>query len=255
MLHINNINIKTYKTHEIAKIIGVHPNTVRMYEDIAFIEKPKRQDNGYRVFTQIHIDQMKIARLALKGEILQNGLRKKAVNIIKLTSKRDFDSAISETNSYIIMLDDEISNAREAISIVEKSIYDSEHYDKGTTFKRKEVAGLLDVTVDTLRNWELNGLITVKRAENGYRVYNCHDIKRLKIIRTLRCANYSLSAILRLLNSMSKQGNIDITQVLSTPNSNEDIISVCDKLLVSLKNTKTDAKTILKVLCDIKNKY
>ncbi len=36
--------MKTYKTHEVAKIIGVHPNTVRLYEDVAFIEKPKRLD-------------------------------------------------------------------------------------------------------------------------------------------------------------------------------------------------------------------
>lgn len=37
--------------------------------------------------------------------------------------------------------------------------------------KRSEVTKELGVSVDTLRNWEMNGLITVKRKENGYRVY------------------------------------------------------------------------------------
>lgn len=56
--------------------------------------------------------------------------------------------------------------------------------------KRKEVSRHLDISVDTLRNWELNGLITVKRKDNGYRVYSGEDVRRLKIIRSLRLANY-----------------------------------------------------------------
>ena len=73
------------------------------------------------------------------------------------------------------------------------------------------------MTIDTLRNWELNGLLTVKRRENGYRVYNDEDIKRLKIISGLRCANYSLSAILRLLKQLDENTNIHIQEVLNTP--------------------------------------
>ena len=46
---------KTYKTSEVAKIIGIHPNTVRMYEDLKLISKPIRKDNGYRVFKDLHI--------------------------------------------------------------------------------------------------------------------------------------------------------------------------------------------------------
>ena len=35
----------------------------------------------------------------------------------------------------------------------------------------------------------MNGLLTVKRKENGYRVYTDEDIKRLKIIRSLAVLN------------------------------------------------------------------
>ena len=81
---------------------------------------------------------------------------------------------------------------------------------------RKET-DYLELTIDTLRNWELNGLLTVKRRENSYRVYNDEDIKRLKIISGLRCANYSLSAILRLLKQLDENTNIHIQEVLNTP--------------------------------------
>ena len=43
--------MNTYKTSEIAAAIGVHPNTVRLYEELGLIPKPQRLSNGYRVFT------------------------------------------------------------------------------------------------------------------------------------------------------------------------------------------------------------
>ena len=69
--------MNTYKTAEIAKMIGIHPNTVRLYEKLELIPKPERLSNGYRVFTDFHIEQFKLARLAFQIEVLQNGLRKK----------------------------------------------------------------------------------------------------------------------------------------------------------------------------------
>ena len=34
-------------------------------------------------------------------------------------------------------------------------------------YTRKEAAGILGVTIDTLRNWELNGLFSVRRMANA----------------------------------------------------------------------------------------
>ena len=48
-----------YRTSEIAKIIGIHPNTVRLYEELELIPKPDRMPNGYRVFTDLHIEQFR----------------------------------------------------------------------------------------------------------------------------------------------------------------------------------------------------
>lgn len=55
--------MNTYKTAEIAKIIGIHPNTVRLYKKLELIPKPERLANGYRVFTDFHIEQFRIVRL------------------------------------------------------------------------------------------------------------------------------------------------------------------------------------------------
>lgn len=69
--------MKTYKTAEVAAKIGIHPNTVRLYEKLELIPKPERLPNGYRIFTDFHIEQCRLVRIGFKVEVLQNGLRKK----------------------------------------------------------------------------------------------------------------------------------------------------------------------------------
>ena len=65
--------MKTYRTAQVAQIIGIHPNTVRLYEELGLISRPERRANGYRVFTDLHIAQFCLARTALRVEVLQNG--------------------------------------------------------------------------------------------------------------------------------------------------------------------------------------
>ena len=187
--------MKQYKTIDVARRIGIHVNTVRLYEKCALIPKPERLPNGYRVFTDLHIEQFKLARAALRVEVLQNGLRKQAVTIIKVSAAGNYE----------------------------------------------EAADFLGVTIDTLRNWELNGLFTIKRRENGYRVYSEKDIQRLKIIRSLRCANYSLAAILRMLRAVGDDPAANIRTVIDTPNEDDDIMKACDKLLTSLSEARKNA--------------
>ncbi len=244
-----------YKTSEIAHHIGIHPNTVRLYEELELIPKPERKENGYRVFTDFHMEQIKFARIALKVEVLQNGLRKQAIAIIKTSALGNFNKAICLTNHYLQQIRNEQRNAEEAIVITEK-LLSGDSQEKDTTFlTRKETADYLQTSIDALRNWEMNGLLTVKRKQNGYRVYTDDDIRQLKIIRSLRCANYSLSAILRMLNTLSQNPEADIRQVIDTPKENDDIISVCDKLLTSLHYAEQNAKAMLAHLEKMKKHF
>lgn len=245
---------RSYITSEVAKIVGVHSNTVRMYEELSLIPKPERCKNGYRVFGDKHVDQFKVARTAFQIEILQNGLRKKIITAVKLSSDSRYDEAITLINEYITCVETEIKNADEAVAIT-RELLQGINQDNNIFLKRKDVSELLDVTMDTLRNWEANGLLKVKRKENGYRVYTGEDISWLKIIRSLKCANYSLSSILRMMNALWKNENTNIEQALNTPNEDEDIISVCDRLIVSLNAAKENAGQIIIMLTEMKAKY
>lgn len=241
----------TYSTSQIAKIVRLHPNTVRMYEEWELIHKPERKTNGYRIFNDIHIKQFQLAKIAFQIEILQSGLRERIINVVKLSAEYRFDEAIRLTEEYIRVAEQEIENAEEAAALCE--MLHCQPASDTVVYKRSQAAKELGLTIDTIRNWEMNGLLTVKRKQNGYRIYDSNDINRLKIIRTLRCANYSLTAILRMLkkydDGMDEKAFIDI---LNTPDEDEDIISACDKLIVSLENAINNAYEVILIINEIK---
>ena len=246
--------MNTYITSDVAKIIGIHPNTVRLYEEWGLLPPVERKPNGYRIFTDFHIEQLRLARLAFQIEVLQNGLRKKIVLMVKTAATKDFDAALSLTEEYRIQLRQERTNAEEAISIAKQLLCGVT--EENTHFlKRKEVSDYLDISMDTLRNWEMNGLLAVKRKQNGYRVYTDEDMKRLKIIRSLRCAGYSLEAILRMLQQLSKNPGTDIRKALNTPKTDAEIITVCDKLIVSLQNAEKNAEAMIEMLENMKTRF
>ncbi len=227
---------------------------MRMYEEWGLIQIPDRKPNGYRVFTDIHLDQFLLVRKAFLIEVLQAGLRKKIIEAIKYSAQYRFEDAISSVKSYLQITQKEINNATEAGALVNELLLNKP--DEGSVhLKRAEAAHELGLTIDTIRNWEMNGLLNIKRKDNGYRVYHSMDIKRLKIIRSLRCANYSLSAILRMLNTMDKRNDFDLLEVLNTPQDNEDIVTACDRLIDSLNAARQNAQQVLQLLINMKSKY
>lgn len=236
--------MQTYKTSEIAKQTGLHPNTIRFYEQIGFLTKPVRLPNGYRAYAELHLEQVRFIRLALRAEVLQNGLREAAVTIVRLCAACSFEEALQETNLYIGQIDREIAFAQGAIRSVEDMLSRAK-LPESPPRRRSDAAVALGVTQETLRNWERNGLVLIHRLPNGYRMYTAEDMERLLLIRTLRCANYSLSAILRLTRKLSQSREIRVFDALNTPGENEEIVSVCDHLLTALARAGEDAREMI----------
>lgn len=66
-------------TTQIARAIGVHPNTVRVYEMWGFLPPVPRSPSGYRLYTQRHLDQMRLARTTLHGGWPGKAIRESAL--------------------------------------------------------------------------------------------------------------------------------------------------------------------------------
>ena len=129
----------TYKTAAIAKLLNVHPNTVRLYEKWRLIPPAKRLPNGYRIFTDFHLAQGRLVRLAFQVEVLQNGLRKKIIQMLHTSAAGNFDEAIALTLAYLKQLQQEQQNAEEAIQIV-KQLLVRQSKTNACQLKRKEAA-------------------------------------------------------------------------------------------------------------------
>lgn len=241
---------RTYTTSRIAAIVGVHPNTVRLYERIGFITAPERRPNGYRVFTELHVLQVQLVRAALNVELVQNGLRREVLAIVDAMARQSYDEAHALAVQRIAHLRRERAAAEDALRRVRHLLAHAPAMDEAAplALTRQQTAAYLDTTIDALRNWEMNGLLQVKRKQNGYRMYTAADINRLAIIRALRAANYSLASILRLLEALDRDAATNIERVLESPDPDEDILSVCDHLLTSLDAAERNAFEMIELL-------
>ncbi len=238
-----------YSTLEIAREVKVHPNTVRLYEEWGYLHPVPRNKNGYRQFNKSHLEQMRLARIALRCEFIQGNIRKKAASIVKLAAQGDLKEALAAAKQYLDHIKNEKKNAEEAVKLIQNYLKCKPQTSPGPLMSRKEVAVYLGVSIDVLRNWELNGLITVPRnPQNGYRVYGNKEINRLKIIKTLREANYSLMSILRMLRYVDCGGRKKLQVVLDTPGNSEDIVDATDRWAATLQETEEDALELINQL-------
>lgn len=236
-----------YRTHEIAKLGNVHPNTVRVYEQWGYISPVKREANGYRLYEDIHLLQLQIARLAFRCELIQNALRKKATKIVQASGKEQFSLALKLTEEYLLFLQREHDLALATIKIVERWRSQEKTETSTTTYTHQQVAALLNLTEETLRNWERNGLFHVERNHRHYRVYTGDDIERLFVIRSLRSAHFSIASILRLVQKINHEERFDIKDILNTADS-EEIVHITDQLELNLRKAMQDVQQIIALL-------
>jgi DNA-binding transcriptional MerR regulator len=232
-------------------MIGVHPNTIRFYEEMKLLPVIPRTKSGYRIFNDRHLEQLWLLRTAFRAEIISDRLRLDVYQIVKTAATDDIDGAHRDTQLYLEHLREEKSKAEEAIRITLDIIEDTGKQEAIVYNGRLEVAELLGITVDVLRDWERNGLIKVPRTAGGRTTYGQKEMNRLKIIRTLRNAHYSMMSILRMLNRLD-QGDRNVREVIDTPGEDEDIVCAADRYITALGLAEKDAQEMLDMLAAIR---
>jgi len=239
---------KHYRTSEVAGAAGVHPNTVRLYEELGWLQPVPRGDNNYRLYTMAHLEQMRLARIAIRKAFAIGTIRKRAISIIKTAAEGNLKSALEEAYDYLAHIKNEQAKAEEALVILQKWMDKrNEVGAEDVLLGRGDTAGLLGVSIDALRNWERNGLLAVPRnSKNMYRRYGPRELDRAKVIRTLRMANYSMMAILRMLKAIDTDSKEpDILGIVSMPQPDEDMVYATDRWILSLKEIEKDASEVI----------
>ena len=237
------------RTSEIAKAVGVHPNTVRLYEEWKLLPPIPRTPAGYRMYNEAHLDQMRLARLAMKFTWMGGEIRKTAYQMVYHGADGDLGGALEIAFQLKVLIQAENVQAEAAADFLENWAQGSAIESKDRPRRIGEVAKLLNVTTDRLRNWERNGLIEVPRNPlNGYRFYRTREIGRLRVIRTLSQARYSQMAILRMLMSLDQGKTEALRLVLDTPREDEDVFFATDQLLSTLNELKQKSQQVIDLL-------
>ncbi len=238
-----------YYTSEIAKTVGVHPNTVRLYEEWGYLPPVPRTPSGYRKFSEVHLDQMKLIRLAMNFTWMGGLIRRTAYDMIACGAEGDLGGALEIAYKLRVQIQAERVQAEAAADFLETWAQGTAVEAKDKPRRIGEVAILLNVSTDRLRNWERNGLIEVPRNPlNGYRFYRTREIGRLRVIRTLCQARYSQMSILRMLMRIDQGEAGDLRQVLDTPRPDEDVYFVTDKLLSTLTDLEVKSQQVIALL-------
>ncbi len=236
-------------TSKIAKIIGCHPNTVRMYEQWKLLPAIPRSGNGYRLYTQDHLDQMRLAWLALHTTFPGKIIRRSLTNLVKVAATGDLGEALQLAYKNLVLVRSELAQAEAAADLVANWANGQPIEDTQQTYRISEIARKLNVTCDMLRNWENNNLLTVPRdAHSRYRRYGQTEIARLRIIRMLRTSGYSIMSILRMLLQLDAGMKSDIRHTLDTPPEDEDIGYAADRWLTTLTEQENIAQQIIDLL-------
>jgi DNA-binding transcriptional MerR regulator len=242
---------KYYRTSEIAVTVGVHPNTVRLYEALGLLQSVPRAKNGYRRYSTAHLEQMRLITIAFRAGFVESSVRKKGISIIKTSAGGNLKDALEEAHLYLAHIRDERMKANEALQILRNWINKKDSPDTAPLFTgRRYAAGLIGVTMDALRNWERNGLLDVPRNnKNGYRIYGQKEIERAKVIRTLRAANFSMMAILKMLNATDSQiEESEIIDIVSTLQPDEDMTYITDRWIHTLSAAEQNAQELIEQL-------
>ena len=234
---------------KIARIVGCHPNTVRMYEEWGLLPPVPRNSKGYRLYTQFHLDQMKLARMAFNTPFPGSKIRKSTYSIVKTAASGDLGGALSIAYAHLALVRSEIIQSEAAVDLVTHWISGRPLDATLRPLRISSTAKLLGITLDMLRSWERNGLLSVPRdPHSGYRVFGQPEISRLRVIRMLRTAGYSTISILRMLHQLDQGESGSIQEMLDIVPEEEEIEYATDRWMYTLRIQEETSQEIIRLL-------
>jgi len=235
------------RTSDLAKEVGVHVNTIRLYEASGFLSPVPRGANGYRQYRTLHLEQARLAHLALHWPYV--GDKQLLMLLIQNAAHGDLGMAMECAYQYLAQVRIERTHAEAALEFLERwaagrTIDASPH-----PMPIRQAALHLNVSVNMLRNWERNGLLTVPRdPTNHYRLYGSAECGRLRVIRMLVKSGFSLTAILYMLQQFDHGHTKNLREALRVPpeaNADKYIIAAADHWLASLVTLEQRAQKII----------
>ncbi len=239
------------RTSDLAKAVGIHPNTVRLYVEWGLLPPVKKSPSGYRLFTKQHLECLRLARMIYAEPYPGRHLRSTGKAILMAAVNDDWGGALEKAFHHLSAVKSELTGAETALMLLEHWVEGLPTEPFENPLSIAEVSSLLHVSRDVIRNWERNGLITIPRnSYNRYRIFGPDEIGRMRVIRMLSQAGYSHMAILRMFIELEGGAKDDLRHVLDTPRPDEDVFMASDRWLSTLHEHELRAGQIIQFIKD-----
>src|SRR5512138_669283 len=101
---------KYLRTSDLARAVGVHPNTVRKYADWGLIPPVERTPSGYRMFTRQHLNCMRLARLVYSAPYPGRGFRALGHEIVHKAVDDDWQGGLEKAQEHLVAVQAELKH-------------------------------------------------------------------------------------------------------------------------------------------------
>jgi len=195
-----------YRTIDLARLAKCSVQKVRNWEALGFLPPVKRGSNGYRYYTDQHVEAFHVSRaLGFPWVIV--------LDIMQAVHRADLPAALAIIDAHQAHLHRQREHTRDTLVALR---------DASSTLSKRRTISISDgpitigtaarqagVRVSAVRFWEQQGLLQpVREKYSRYRRYDVAQLRQLQIIATLRKADYSFDAIRTVLDELAS-GNTE----------------------------------------------
>jgi DNA-binding transcriptional MerR regulator len=190
------------RTIDLAKAAGISVQQVRNYEALDLLPQASRSKSGYRLYTQRHLAALKTARSLVGGYGWQ-----RMPTIMQALHRGDLGAALTTIDTRHgeqALKRRECEQTLSALHALAKqpTPEQSSRYSQG--LRVGEAAKQVGVRVSALHFWEQQGLLhPVREQHSRYRLYDEHQMRRLRVVVLLREAGYDFTVIRSVLDELA----------------------------------------------------
>ena len=190
------------RTHDLALAGSMSVQQVRNYEASGLLPKAQRSASGYRLYTQQHLSALKTVKHLVRGY----GWPRTAA-IMQALHRGDLAAAlaiIDEHHADLARRRLQMEQTLAALRLIATESGSQTRTIPPQQFRVGEAAQQVGVRVSALHFWEQQGLLhPIRDKYNRYRLYDEHQMSRLRVVVLLREAGYQFSVIQSVLDELA----------------------------------------------------
>jgi DNA-binding transcriptional MerR regulator len=190
------------RTYDLALAGGISVQQVRNYEAGGLIPQAQRSPSGYRLYTRQHLAALQTVKSLVPGygwpraRAIMQALHRGDLSVALATIDERHAELTSKRRQVEQML-----LALRTLAAQSDALHNSQH---SHPVRVGEAAKQVGVRVSAVHFWEQQGLLhPVREQHSRYRLYDEHQMRRLRVVALLREAGYPRSVIGSVLDELA----------------------------------------------------